>query len=119
MNRLSIRFSGAIALLCLGCNNAAAQSFNDYNSDPRQLYRQQLAPINREGFGYVNRLGQGVDDQGYYRRPIPSDEAFGSRLNDGWHEAPMQWSDQDSSVLYEVRDGNIIRQDYRLRRDRY
>lgn len=114
-----IRLSGAIVLLCLSAGAASAQSFNNYSPDPRQLYRQQLAPITRQGFGYVNQLGGGVDENGYYRRPVPAQDAFGTPLTDGWHEAPMQWSDQDSSVLYEVRNGNIIRQDYRLQRRHY
>lgn len=74
-----------------------------------------LQPVTRQGFGYVHDLGGGVDEEGYYRRPIPSDRAFGVQLHDGVYEAPMQWEGDDPNggrIRYEVQGGQIIRQRY-------
>lgn len=87
---------------------------------PREGYNTnvQATPgpaVSREQFRRVTEAGQGVDQNGYYRRPIPVGEAYQTPPADGLHEYPMQWQ-PDDSILIEVRDGYIIRQDYRLTR---
>jgi hypothetical protein len=89
-----------------------AQTFNSDSSDRQHLYQRQLHPIDRNGFGYINELGGGVDDSGYYARPVPTQDAFGAQLQDGTYAAPMNWGDQGTQVLYDVKDGQIVRQDY-------
>ena len=77
-----------------------------------RFYRQQLNPISREGFYWVNYQGGGVDDRGYYRRPVKATDAFGGNLPNGWNYAPMDWDSQGTAALYYVKDGYIIQQDY-------
>lgn len=76
------------------------------------FYRQRLSPINREGFYWINHLGNGVDDNGYYNRPVRSTDAFGAELPNGWNYSRLQWDDQGTAALYYVKDGYIIQQDY-------
>jgi hypothetical protein len=75
-------------------------------------------PMTRSGLNYLNQLGGGIDDGGYYRNPINSREAFGVPLNDGTWEFPMEWEHQTHnrtrSITLDVQNGYIRRQDYRL-----
>jgi hypothetical protein len=111
-----IAMVGAIVLPVIQRGTAAiAQTFNSDSRSP-QLYQQQLNPITRDGFNYIRQLGGRQDAAGNYERPVPSNQAFGAQLQDGWHQAPMNWDDQGSSVLYRVQNGAIVQQDYRWNR---
>lgn len=72
--------------------------------------------ISRESLRRMTEAGQGIDENGYYRRPIPVTEAYRDPLpEDGLYEYPMVWQ-PENSVLLEIRERQIIRQDYRLTR---
>lgn len=83
-----------------------AQGFSDRHGLPKDLN-----PITRQGFAWINDLGGGVDDRGFYRRPVNVRAAFGIDLPNGWHRAPWAW-DPENAFLFYVENGWIIRQDY-------
>lgn len=76
------------------------------------VYYHRLNPINQDGFVWIDSLGGGQDEWGYYRYPVRSGDAFGVILRDGWHEAQMLGTNGNVSILYYVQGGYIIRQDY-------
>lgn len=78
----------------------------------RYFYENQLNPITREGFHWVNYLGGGVDQGGFYLHPVRTTDAFSGELPNGWNIAPMAWDYQGNAVLYFVQNGYITRQDY-------
>lgn len=86
---------------------AQAQGFGD-----RHGLRKELAPISREGFAWINDLGGGVDERGYYRRPVNVRQAFGIDLPNGWHKAPMAWDDRGNALLFYVQNGWITMQEF-------
>lgn len=87
-----------------------------YNANASIGYRGN--PMTRAGFNYLNSLGGGLNDQGYYRQPINSRDAFGATLSDGTWQFPMGWEDstRQRSILLDVQGGMILRQDYQLQR---
>lgn len=85
---------------------AQAQGFGD-----RHGQAKDLLPITRQGFAWINQLGGGVDERGFYRRPVRVTEAFGIELPNGWHRAPWAW-DTENAFLFYVDRGYITRQDY-------
>lgn len=83
-----------------------AQSFTD-----RYGQAKDLNPVTRQGFAWINELGGGVDENGFYRRPVRVRDAFGIELPNGWRRAPWAW-DLDNAFLFYVEGGYITRQDY-------
>lgn len=86
---------------------AQAQGFGD-----RHGFQKDLSPISRQGFAWINQLGGGIDEQGFYRNPVSVRAAFNIDLPNGWHRAPMAWDDQGNALLFYVENNYIIRQDF-------
>lgn len=72
-----------------------------------------LNPIGRNGFGYINQMGSGQDELGYYRQPVPVRSAFGTDLSTGTYEAPATW-DETVGIRYRVENGAIVQQNYQF-----
>lgn len=113
-----LKFATVRSLLAIGCVYAAAwplaNEAEGYTYS--QFYRQRLNPISREGFFWVNHLGGGMNQHGYYRNPVSTVDAFGGTLPNGWNYAPMAWDDQGTAALYFVQGGYIIQQDFKWNR---
>lgn len=95
---------------------------DDWNNSPSNVPTPQsdtqLNPINRDGFGYIDQLGNSTDENGNYRQPVRTEDAFGSKLKDGVYVAPTTW-DVDLGIQYEVQDGEITNQRYRHTRGNF
>ncbi|MEP0913084.1 hypothetical protein NDI45_19415 [Leptolyngbya sp. GB1-A1] len=92
---------------------AKAQWWNPFPQEqqasaPYQYFR---GGIDRESFSYLHQLGGGQDDNGYYQQPVSVEQAWGSGVPDGVHGYRAKWDDQ-IHILYEVQNGQIVRQDY-------
>lgn len=98
----------------------AYRNSQQVHRDPSEPYgrgNRMLPALDRNGFGYINDLGGGTDENGTFRRPIPSDRAYGVQLEDGYYEAPLRFDDQGTRALYGVQGGQIIRQNYQFNPD--
>jgi hypothetical protein len=81
-------------------------------------YWQSVPPrsqITRDQLFMLNQQGQGQDQWGTYNTPIPAQDFFGTPVPDGAYRMPMQW-DPNRSILLQIQDGQIRRQDYVLPR---
>jgi len=107
MNLVSQRWLNRTAALLTLAIAIPAQGWYE-----RYIYENQLNPITREGFYWVNYLGGDVDEYGFYQQPVRTTDAFSGELPNGWNRAPMAWDDQGNAVLYYVHNGYIMRQDY-------
>ncbi|MEP0923457.1 hypothetical protein [Leptolyngbya sp. ST-U4] len=72
-------------------------------------------PVSREHLNQLNQLGGGQDQYGTYNQPVPVRSVFDGDIPDGSYRFPMQW-DPDRSILLQIQDGQIRRQDYVLPR---
>lgn len=70
---------------------ANALGFQAHGTAPAASQYRQLSPLTREGYYWVNYQGGGINDQGYYNRPIAPRDAFGVDLADGTYGAPALW----------------------------
>lgn len=101
-------------VIFLATQDAKAQWWNPFPQQPQQterIYDHYRGGIDREGFAYINSLGGGQDENGYYRQPVTVQQAWGSDVPDGRYGYRAQW-DQQIHILYDVRNGEIVRQDY-------
>ncbi|MGJ3253834.1 MAG: hypothetical protein ACFE0J_22275 [Elainellaceae cyanobacterium] len=104
----------AISALAIGVfPNTASSDNRGYNTDVQTI--PGGGAIDRETFQYVNEQGGWMDENGYYRRPIPVNRVYSNPVSDGTHEHRMNWEPQHS-IIFEVENQRIIRQDYILRR---
>lgn len=99
---------GLVPLMPLSAE-AQAVAKQSYQRGP-----ERLGSISRGTFQQIYQLGGGLTDQGYFIWPVRVRDVFPNfTRGDGLYLMAMQW-DPTSSVLYEVRNGHIVRLDYWL-----
>ncbi len=79
------------------------------------------APVNgtisRDGYRWLHQSSGGVDQNGYYRTPMTSQDAFGQDLGTGVFRMAPEWSsDGDHLLLFETQNGVVIREDWEFKR---
>lgn len=74
---------------------------------PREAVGIPLNPLTRPGYSYLIDLGQGIDNNGWFRYPFPSATGFGVQMAAGRYQMQADW-DAELSILLDVNDSGQI-----------
>lgn len=98
---------------------AINQQIRNWLNPPPPFYGQHWQglpaqqPISRQQLQWLNQLGGGQDQYGTFNNPVPANRIVPGSYPDGAYRFPMQW-DEQNSILLQIQNGNIMRQDYVL-----
>ncbi|MBW4652425.1 MAG: hypothetical protein KME20_05170 [Kaiparowitsia implicata GSE-PSE-MK54-09C] len=88
----------------------AAALLTVYAAPLAQLASARPPVITHEGLSWVNHLGGGIDDQGFYRYAIPIEQVFGQPSPDGWYPRSLTGLEgETTSLLFLVENNHLIR----------
>jgi hypothetical protein len=85
---------------------AQSVGFQPHGSIPSQPAYTPLTPMTREGYYWANHLGGGMNSDGYYSRPIPTQNLWGVPLADGVYGSKALWeADVATPTTVRLADG--------------
>lgn len=101
----------ALALMPLGVTVVEPPAVVD---GPMFMAQRLLTSISRDTLRQINQRSGGMDEHGYLTQPILITDIYPNfTLGNGVYEQPMAWH-PDHSILFEVRDGYMVRLNFRF-----